>query len=595
MKKKLTFFLMVVYFVSSLLYASSSQKIYTVRDDVYRRVDELCRRAGVLGPSSFSPMSSNVFLIALDRIDEDSLSISDQREYGELYSKLTEDESLFESGWFSFDADLGANLAINIASYSEYDFTNSDKSEPYFDRREDVLLPYRYTMPALKLGGEVGFGDNVFLEVDFDLGNNSKRLYETSFGWLYTSLGDNPGFGLNFPFEIPLRAGGSFGNDYVSFIVGRFPHSMGSGITGNMTVGDNFIYQEIGNLSFISNYFSYNISVTRFDQQVGIVDTAHTDVPPQVQSDHLTTFSRNEFSGMQQFRVVHRFDLNMFNKVRFALNLSTLYNSSNGLDIRFFAPFVIAHNYYNYDNTIEKKYFDEANNLIGLELEVSVIKGLGLSFQAAIDQMQMFFEPEDFPPAYGVLGNLKYSTNLGSGNLEIWFEGAYTNPYLYLNEKRNADGSVDYNLDYVVGYHMRGLEDYGYSGYVYGPDTMVFSLGGKFSSARFEVGGNILYRIKGEKALKYKSSIIDMSNSHLMDGDDASGTFSNAITPSGGLNSAEQLLKFACYGIYHLERGAWGEVSFYLASGFNTYFNHERVQGKVKFQPELMFGATYVF
>ena len=96
MKKKLTLFLMAVYFVSSLLYASSSQKIYTVRDDVYRRVDELCRRAGVLGPSSFSPMSSNVLLIALDRIDEDSLSISDQREYSELYSKLTEDESLFE-------------------------------------------------------------------------------------------------------------------------------------------------------------------------------------------------------------------------------------------------------------------------------------------------------------------------------------------------------------------------------------------------------------------------------------------------------------------------------------------------------------------
>ena len=148
MKKKLTFFLMVVYFVSSLLYASSSQKIYTVRDDVYRRVDELCRRAGVLGPSSFSPMSLNVLLIALDRIDEDSLSISAQGEYSELYSKLTEDESLFESGWFSFDADLGANLAINIASYSEYDFTNSDKSESYFDRREDVLLPYRTVSTA---------------------------------------------------------------------------------------------------------------------------------------------------------------------------------------------------------------------------------------------------------------------------------------------------------------------------------------------------------------------------------------------------------------------------------------------------------------
>ena len=594
MKKYFAVFLMIFCFILFLLPASNSQKIYTVRDDVYKRVDEICRRAGVLGPSSFSPMNSNVLLIALERIDEESLSVADQSEYEEIYSILTDVDSLFKSGWFSFDVVLDTNIAVNIASYSEYDFTNSDKSGSYFDRREDVIIPYRYTMPAFKLGGEFCFGNNVFLEVDFDLGNNSKRLYETSFGWLYTTLGDNPGFGLNFPFEIPLRAGGSFGNDYINFIVGRFPHSIGGGITGNMIIGDNFIYQEIGNLSFISNYFSYNISFSRFDQQVGF-GAADNSSPPQVQNDHLTTFSRNEFSGMQQFRVVHRFDLNMFNKVRFALNLSTLYNSSNGLDLRFFVPFVIAHNYYNYDNTVEKKYFDESNNLIGLELEVSLVKGLSLSFQVAIDQMKMFFEPEDFPPAYGMLGNLKYSMNLSPGNLEAWLEVAYTNPYLYLNEKRNTDDSVDYNLDYVLGYHMRGLEDYGYSGYVYGPDTILFSLGGKFSSDRFEVGGSILYRVKGAKTLKYKSAAIDMSNSHLLEENDTSESFSNAITPSGGWKNAEQLLKLACYGIYHLQKQEWGEISFYLASGFNTYFNYERVQGKVKFQPQMMFGATYMY
>ena len=178
----------------------------------------------------------------------------------------------------------------------------------------------------------------------------------------------------------------------------------------------------------------------------------HADNP------NYTDFSRSEFDGMQQFRVLHRFDVNIVDKARIALNLATIYNSHYGLDIRFFYPFVLGHNYYNYTNSIEKTDFDEANNIMSIEAEWNIIKGLTASVQLAIDQFQMPWEDKSsLPMAYGVLGNLKYTRNLGKGTLRTWFEAVYTNPYLYLNGKRYNDGSetyIDYNLDYIVGYNM---------------------------------------------------------------------------------------------------------------------------------------------
>ena len=243
-------------------------------------------------------------------------------------------------------------------------------------------------------------------------------------------------------------------------------------------------------------------------------------------------------------------------KARIALNLATIYNSHYGLDIRFFYPFVLGHNYYNYTNGIEKTDFDEANNIMSIEAEWNIIKGLTASVQLAIDQFQMPWEDQtSLPMAYGVLGNLKYTRNLGKGTLRTWFEAAYTNPYLYLNGKRykDKDGSktyIDYNLDYIVGYNMQYMDDFGYSGYVYGPDSIVLSIGGSYSDAeeKFEAGGSLLYRIQGLKHLKINASnnsstIIDMGNSVIEENPE--DFMNNLSAPSGGWKQAEHLLKLS--------------------------------------------------
>ena len=619
MKKRLVFFVLLSVILNSL-FSVNLQKTYTTNDAIYRAVETLCREAGVIGPSSFSPVTGRILEIALNRIDVSSLSEDLREEYNNLMAEIIGDDNdvTFKSGVFGFDLNLRANLQLNIADYDKFIFSNGPKTqqemvpsidgepaiipEPSFDRSNDALIPYRYEMPALSLYPEMYFSDYIFLEADFSIRNNPYRLYESSFGWLMTGVYGNfsffgknpsglPGYiqypNSSFAPDFPYRAGASIGNDYFSFILGRFPHSMGSGITGNLVVGDNFTYQELMAISLTTNYFTYNISVTRFDQQVSIPDSINPDY---------TMFSRQEFTGDQQYRVVHRFDVNLWDKVRFAVDLGTIYNTSFGLDPRFFYPFMIHHNYFNYTNYEEMTEFDEANNIMGFELEIAPFKGFGISGQFVLDQAQMYFEDGDsLPAAYGALLNFKYSTHIDDGVFNTWFEGVYTSPYLYLNGKRYGDGTIEYNLDYIVGYHVQYKDSAGFSGYIYGPDSLVFSLGCEYiSSDSWTVGGNIQYRVQGKKGGLYTGwytnqiGIVDMGNSVIED--DSTIFMNDNITPSGGWYNAEQLFKIAAYGNYLLDEY---NLEFFAAGAVNTYFNYNREHGKTEVQPQFSFGIKW--
>lgn len=439
---------------------------------------------------------------------------------------------------------------------------------------------------------KMGFGESTFLEGCIELKNSNHVMYESTMGLLFTFLDVDKAMAREWPF----RAGGSFGNKYFNLILGRFPHSIGNGITGNLLVGDNFNYQELLNVSLMSNHFSYNISITRFDMQRFIDE----DSPDQ----NMTTISRSEFDGDQQFRVVHRFDVNLFDKVRLALNLGTIYSSQYGFDMRFLYPFVFGHNYYNYTNTLPKTDIDEANNIMSLEAEWVIIDGLRLTAQAVIDQLQMSWEnKDDIPAAYGAMANLEYDTQLGDGWIGTWIEAVYTSPYLYLNGKyvtTDTYSYVDNNLDYIVGYKMLNLDDFGYSGYIHGPDTIVLAIGANYADAggRFEAGANLMYKVQGMKGLKYYSmdsqlTIIDMSDAYIEQ--DPTKFKKDNVTPSGGWDSAEHLLKLAAFGTYNFGPYSWGKISLYVAAGSNLYFNFNHEKGNMELQPQMLIGAKYSF
>ena len=114
----------LVFLVLSLIFcftlsANNLQKTYTVNDDIYKRVDRLTREAGVIGPSSFSPMSGRILEIALQRIDTSKLSQTQLEEYNDLYNEIVNDEeinTIFYSDNFGLDLGLRANLAFNFWS-----------------------------------------------------------------------------------------------------------------------------------------------------------------------------------------------------------------------------------------------------------------------------------------------------------------------------------------------------------------------------------------------------------------------------------------------------------------------------------------------
>ena len=141
--RRLLLFLSVLLLTIAMLGATNLQKTFTTRDDVYQRVDALCRRNGVLGPSSFSPVSGRVLQVALERLDFSSLSPSDKAEYQELMGEIAGGDMLFSVDGFAFDLPMGVNLAVNVADYDSHNY----ESGPYHggftkDRRGDELIPY---------------------------------------------------------------------------------------------------------------------------------------------------------------------------------------------------------------------------------------------------------------------------------------------------------------------------------------------------------------------------------------------------------------------------------------------------------------------
>ena len=158
--------IILVIMVASPLFGNNLQKTYTVNDEIYRRVDILCREAGVIGPSSFSPVTGRVLQIALDRIDRAELSPELAAEYDELYQVITDKEILldFESDFFAADLNINANLQFNIADYDKFIYANGKNIEPEYGHQNEVLIPYRYESPALSLDPELYFGDILFLE-----------------------------------------------------------------------------------------------------------------------------------------------------------------------------------------------------------------------------------------------------------------------------------------------------------------------------------------------------------------------------------------------------------------------------------------------
>ena len=541
------------------LAAASTMKLYDYDDDEYRLVQSLCRAAGVTGPSSATPVTGHELIIALERIDSASLSAAEKGRYEGILAELNNANGSFQ---MDFDIYLAPQVFLTVDQFG---------NEGIIEDRNDFFLPYNQETKFAAVGAGFDFGDYVFLEVELPLANSaiSKGMTITSFDWLVSYRDGQWQFAGNknqpaLLAEIPFLARGAVGNDWINLIVGRTEHQMGSGFTGNMIVGNNFPYQELMKLSATSNIFTYNISFTHFDNQ-----------------SSATEFERAHFGGHHQNRVIHRFDFNILDRVRAVVNFGATYWATSAFDFRFFTPFMIAHNYYNNssDRFIESPH-DEANNIFAVEIEAALMPGLSLGAQFVMDQVQMPHETAPLPNAFGGLLNLAWTEHLENSSYTIWLEGAYTTPYLYLNEKYNDEALTDpnYNYDWILGYFYNDYQasTMNYSGYPYGPDSIVVAAGAQYDNYEHHIkaDGRLVYSVTGEKGGRggMKNPIF--------------GDFTGKNTPTG---IAWHVIKLEGNATWECIRNleVLGGVSL------QCHVNYKNQDGNTRFIPQTYFGVKW--
>lgn len=581
--KRILGVLLIFAFTAISLFASNMRKTYTMDDEVWIRTNRLCMATGHLGPSPVSPTTGAEIRNALLRLDYNSLSEQERNEYDNIMKLLEESDGYsYEKGIFEVDPSI--ILAPEFYAYN-------DTKGTYMD---EFFIPYRDREAFLSAELHMFFSDVAYLDfqymlkdapVGLALGDDGKQMrgdlfyYFTNFSLLGAPGLDGDWYFLNFMandhvFQMnvyqPFKVGLSLGNDIVNFYIGRHRQEFGNGILGNMILGDNFSYQDMMLFSVFSDVFSYYLSFTHFDN---------------VSPGHNTGF---QFNGPHQSRIIHRIDFNIVNKVRLTFNMGGLFVTDSPFDWRMLTPLMVVHNWGNNKAGVVITDGDEGNNIISLELEWAMAKGWFFSFQFVLDQMHVPGEVGDeVPNAFGAMLNFKNTSTIGeAGYLDSWIEFVYTNPYLYLNEKRNSDdGSRNYFYDFILGYGYEGngASEVSYTGHSFGPDSIGIAVGTTFTSmdSNWTVAGSILYKVHGENGMERSYWSKQNSSNRL-----GAGESYNYNTPTG---TPEHTLRINLGGKYKILPSL--ELKVETASFF--IWNYHNEGGVFRPRIQSMIGLKY--
>lgn len=537
MREKLPAVILVfVLLAGGSLYASP-QKVYGREDAEFMSVRNLALEAGVLYPI-YTPATAAELMETLGRIPEDMRGA----QWKEVYDSIASPPHLITAGPSTID------LAA-IVFLEGYFRPNSLPARFQID--------YKDIPPMLNLQGEVSVFDHSYLFLDFiekDLHiDNPHSNFETvfDFGTMQFRFLGTQGY---MPFKAGLSAGGAGFN----LQVGRNRQYLGRGVTGDFIIGDNLVMQQYLELSWRTEYFNYHMNLTHFDQQSGPYG-----------------FESFRFSGNHQQRMSHAFEITPLRNFSFTINLAAMFETDSAFDIRMLNPMMYVHDFNNMSNSVVIYPGDEANNAAAFELTWAFLPGWKATASLILDQIQLSYESEVLPNAYGALLNFENSTALGDGYLHSYIEGVYTSPYLYLNHKTDAAGVENYNYDWIVGYYMGNSPDFSYAGYTYGPDSIVIAIGSEYTARQWSLSGEFLYRVHGNHGLYTDNpTTSDFTKS------------SQKVTPTG--DYPEHLFRFKVAGHYELLK----HLELKASCSLNWLINENNAPGNA-FYPTGTFGVTY--
>ena len=487
-------------FLLQNIYAVNTLKQYTNSSKEYVLTKQLCLLAGVSGPSSATPISGDELLIALNRINPNVLPSIYQEKYLSLISAITEPERIISYDVFYATADPSINFETYIQTSNNEELSNQDWIVKYKDRLDMITIPV-----------EIGISNYFFGETEIELA----RQFENYGNFFSDYFSTN--YSLDLQKSIPYIADAVIGTPYLHFFIGRNTQSIGNGYTGNLMLGDNFLFQDFAKFSIHTSPFTFNLSLSFFDTQ------KNSEIEKDWTYGDGTQLNNFSFSGPQQIRIVQNYQFTLFKKATIYINFGSLFDAQNGFDLRMLNPFIILHNYFDYTSYNGNDYGDgaalEANNHMSFALDYTFLPGWKMYFEAMIDQFQLAGEHSSIavepPNAFGLLLNFTNSTVVNDGLLTSYIEGVYTTPNLYLNEKYtdgqtirhdNVDGLYDYyywNQDLILGNSIWWGNDISYTGYQYGPDTVVIEVGSEYEKNNWLVGGNLHFRMHGEQGIQF--------------------------------------------------------------------------------------------
>lgn len=501
MRKFIAVCLLLFFLLLLPLTASSSQKYYPVASDEWQTVNQICHWAGVSGPTSNGPVTASQLLVALERAEK--YIDGDNALFQSIKDELNAESSFYSDdlGSISLNGELAPEMYVQTSR--PYDTLSADEwntDSDWFVRSHAE----RESLFSLILENTVK--DNFYSRLKFSFRQKSNPKNENIWNKnLHFSFIGNV-INQNFPYD----GGISLGTGGLSLIIARSRVSLGEGYTGNTAVGDNYDYQDFMKAGFFTKSSSVFLTLTTFDSSHGSDIKNPWDV--RVSS----------FSGWKNIRHSAEYEIVLVDSLKLSLAFVTLLDTTSSFDIRYLNPFIFLHNMYNFhENGTNHPYSTlEANNMISLDFSWALARKWNIYVQVTMDQLQLPGESDEYitdfdytePNTFGGLFNISYSDIIKErGILNLYGEVVYNMAGMYLNTKYyDESGNVVqkksdnrcWSQDYLIGYHreLESSDDVAYSGYKYGPDCVVVSLGGTYRDPySFAFAGSIFYMAHGEK------------------------------------------------------------------------------------------------
>lgn len=489
--------------------------IYPIESPLYADMDALYSLCGLARPSTNRPWSDAEARSILDRVDPSSLTGVASRLYDRILSVLGKGLRWKFGDDFQMNAGVDFGLEMYAHSNTEDFTTEDDWVRGYQDRKslmrahfEFTASDYFYTTSDLHYKwGRADYNDSFGNQIED--GHTSEDGYIASYkidGTAYyvkKSYAFSQGFftsffinTMNFSFIWPKQAIFSLGGNTWNLSISRDRLSMGNARFGNLLVDDHH-FSDYARLSIFGKYFKY-------DWVLLFLNTIVADNEEDPASDG-------------RIFMIHTLQFRILDRVSLTLSENVMYKYST-LELLYANPAFIFHNLNN------RSMF---NALAYAEVNATVLPGLEVRFQFALDQARAPHEGDSQSDASGYVAGVEYTCVIGNGYLKTYAEYAQTTPVLYRRDKVDfvrvnrywCHASLDGTFS---GGHVPFFD---YIGFPYGGDCRLLEIRSTYSSLDHWSAGLFLRGMD--------HGVMNVYMSHNVDGYNDQDPNYRGDTPSG--------------------------------------------------------------